>query len=146
MYDFAAEIPALIGAAMPPVFMLAGLGGFLNVISTRLIRSVDRWRMLDEWIHGLDGDPPAVALRELHFTERRIALANIATSLCVASGLSICVVVVMIFINPVFRIDLARWAGLFFIAGIVLLAAGLIAFLLEVRAAIRAPRTRLTPK
>jgi len=45
------EISQVIQLAVAPVFLLAGIAGFLTVLSHRLSRVVDRTRNVDRSIH-----------------------------------------------------------------------------------------------
>jgi len=132
-------VPNLIASAMAPVFLLAGIGGFLNVIATRLARAVDRWRALSM----IKDDDDLLAERD--GLRRRIVVANLATSLCVGSGLSVCVVIILIYLNPLTESDFGQAAGWAFVIALVLLAGGLIAFLAEIRLALKTPLGRLPP-
>ena len=129
-------IPQMIASAMAPVFLLAGIGSLLNVIATRLARAVDRWRLLGHH----EGEPEFEAEREALFG--RIAYANWATTLCVGSALCVCAVVVLVFLNPLTQIDVGKAAGWVFIVAMLLLAGGLLAFLAEIRLALRTPLGR----
>ena len=124
-------IPNMIASAMAPVFLLAGIGGFLNVLAARLARAVDRWRALS----SVEEDANLLAERD--GLGKRIVVANLAISLCVASGLAVCVVIVLIYLNPLTETDFGRVAGWAFVIAIVLLAGGLTAFLAEIRLALK---------
>lgn len=136
-----ALMPAMIAHAMAPVFLIAGIAGFLNVISTRLGRAVDRLRAIDAHTRSHPGDDSDILAEERIALRLRIARAYVATGACVASALCICVVVILIFLNPLTRTDLSTEAGWCFVVAMVLLGIGLIAFISEMRIAVRAPRT-----
>ena len=44
----ASDISTVIQLAVAPVFLLAGIAGTLNVLSTRMSRIIDRGRVLNE--------------------------------------------------------------------------------------------------
>ena len=46
------EISQVITLAVAPVFLLAGIAGFLTVLSHRLSRVVDRTRQVNRYIRG----------------------------------------------------------------------------------------------
>ena len=48
------DIAHVIQIAIAPVFLLAGIGAFLNVMTNRLGRVVDRWRSLEAELSGCD--------------------------------------------------------------------------------------------
>ncbi|TVV69978.1 DUF2721 domain-containing protein, partial [Sphingomonas solaris] len=128
-----------IQLAVAPVFMLAGIGSFLNVLTGRLNRVVDRARLLAEQQRSRVGDP-APRLVELRHLDRRIRLASIAIWLCTASALMICFVVAGLFIAGLARLGFARTMAVGFVLAMLLLVAGLLVFLVEVRVAYRAIR------
>ncbi len=135
-------IASTINAAITPVFLLAGIGGILNVIAMRFSRAVDRTRLL-ETLHpdsrGADRDRHVAELRLLN---DRITHANRATTLCVASALAVCLVVILLFVSPLLRLDLGTAVALLFVLSMAMLAGGLYEFLAEIRVAISALRVR----
>ena len=44
----ASDVATVIGLAVAPVFLLAGIAGTLNVLSMRMSRIIDRGRVLNE--------------------------------------------------------------------------------------------------
>lgn len=133
------DIAHTIQIAVAPVFMLAGIGSFLNVLTGRLARVVDRSRYLAEQHRGNLGDRME-RLRELRQLDRRIRLASIAIWLCTASALMICFVVAGLFVADLGRLGFARTMAVGFVAAMVLLFSGLLVFLVEVRVAYYAIR------
>ncbi len=133
------DIAHTIQIAVAPVFMLAGIGSFLNVLTGRLGRVVDRSRYLAEQHRGNLGDRME-RVRELRQLDRRIRLASIAIWLCTASALMICFVVAGLFVADLGRLGFARTMAAGFVAAMVLLFAGLLVFLVEVRVAYYAIR------
>lgn len=133
------DIAHTIQIAVAPVFMLAGIGSFLNVLTGRLGRVVDRARYLAEQHRTSQGnrDERRVELRVL---DHRIRLASIAIWLCTASALMICFVVAGLFIADLARLGFARTMAVGFVLAMLLLVAGLMVFLVEVRVAYRAIR------
>ena len=82
------SLSQLIEFAVAPVFLLTGIAGFLNVMSSRLGRISDRVRVAERQIHTLS-DPHIVdrSKREIKVLWRRVKVINWAIGLCVASGL-----------------------------------------------------------
>ncbi len=135
-------IASTINAAITPVFLIAGIGGMLNVIAMRFSRAVDRVRTL-EALHGSKtGDAHVRYVAELRLLNRRIKHANRATTLCVASTLAVCLVVILLFTGALLRLDIGTAVALLFVLAMVLLAVGLWEFLAEIRVAISALRVR----
>ena len=138
----AATIAATIQTAVAPVFLLAGIAGILNVIATRLGRVVDRSRLVESLHAGSLGDEHARHVGELRILDRRIKLANRATSLCVSSALTVCVVIILLFVSQLARLQVGDAIALLFVISMLLLAAGLITFLAEIQVAVRTLRVR----
>lgn len=127
------SIASTIQVAVAPVFLLAGIAGFLNVLSARLGRIVDRARVLETQI----GQNKYAAIRgklesELRSLWRRVRLINWAIWLCATAALTVCFVIIAIFVGEYVHLDIALTVGLLFIWAMVLLATGLISFLAEI--------------
>ena len=133
------DIAHTIQLAVAPVFMLAGIGSFLNVLTGRLNRVVDRARYLAGEHRGERGDREKL-VDELRVLDYRIKLASIAIWLCTASAVMICFVVAGLFIADLARLGFARTMAVGFVAAMLLLVAGLLIFLVEVQFAYRAIR------
>lgn len=130
------DLAHTIQVAVAPVFLLAGIGGFLNVMAGRLARVVDRVRHIGG--DGVLDDPGREAqVAELRVLNRRIGLVNNAILLCTASAILICLVVAGLFVADLARLGFARTMAMGFILAMLLLIAGLGFFLVEVRVAAR---------
>ncbi|WP_426169207.1 DUF2721 domain-containing protein [Sandarakinorhabdus sp. DWP1-3-1] len=135
-------IAASIQLAVTPIFLLTGIGSFLNVLVHRLSRVVDRARKLESEIPGYPSPRRATAIAELVALDRRMALSNWAIALCTSSALLVCIVVAILFIGELVPM---RWTGsvaILFIAAMALVIIGLLMFLLEVRISLRSVRIR----
>ena len=143
--DETAAVSALahqIQLAVAPVFLLAGIGAILNVLAQRLARVVDRARFLEAELAGLDEGARAAGSTELRLLDRRMTVVNLAISCCTASALFVCVVVAILFVADLSQLPFVRPIALLFILAMLLLIAGLVLFLYEVRLAMRALRSR----
>ena len=121
----------VIQQALTPVFLLGGVGAFLNVLTGRLARVVDRFRALTE---------TALKDNERHKEELsllpvRARWINWAISLCIVCALFICGAIVTLFLGAVLGLNLSRIISLLFIAAILALTAGLLCFLREINLA-----------
>ncbi len=133
-------VASTIESAVAPVFLLAGIGGILNVVGSRLSRAVDRTRVVEDLGVSSTAFDHRRYDNELAMLERRIKHSNRATTLCVASALAVCLVVVLLFISQMLAFDLGNIIAFVFVIAMVLLAGGLIEFLTEIRVAIRGRR------
>jgi hypothetical protein len=132
-----ADIAHTIQLAVAPVFLLAGIGQFLNVLIGRLNRVVDRARLLAAEFTPVSHPKHALQVWELRLLDRRILLASIATYLCAASAVLVSLVVAGLFIAELAHLKFGNIMALGFILAMILLIAGLIFFLFEVQIAYR---------
>jgi len=136
------EVAQIIQLAVAPVFLLAGIGAFLNVCAGRLARIVDRARGLEPRILGSRGDEHDRLLAELRMLGQRMALVSRAIFLCVLAALLICAVVVLLFAASLTGAKLGTAVALLFIASMIAIAAGFAVFLIETRVGSRSVRIR----
>jgi len=133
-------IAHIIQLAVAPVFLLAGIGGILNVVASRLARVVDRVRRVEAEIESHDEDLRRIELSELAVLSRRITLCHWSVGLCTAAALLICLVVMVLFVADLVSMNFAVPVSLLFIAAMVSLTLGLLLFLTEVTIATRSVR------
>jgi MFS family permease len=139
--DLSHDVSAIahqIQLAIAPVFLLAGIGAILNVLTHRLARTVDRSRVLAAEFADLTEERRPLADAELDLLDRRILASNRAITCCTASALFVCLVVAVLFIAAPEEVVFARTIAGFFIGAMGLLIAGLSFFLHEIRLAMRA--------
>ena len=136
------DIARTIQLAVAPVFLLAGIGGFMNVIAGRLNRVVDRARVLERLHPDSSGEEHERHVWELRLLDRRISLASNAMFLCVASAVTVCVVVTLLFVAELASLKYAASVSVLFVLAMALLAMGLALFLVETRVAVRGIRIR----
>ena len=129
-------LASVIQLAIGPVFLLAGIAGFLNVMSGRLGRIIDRARQVESMLRALkDSDARKKANIELQVLWRRSDIINKAIGFCVASALFVCAVVVSVFIGDFWHFPIADFVVGLFVAALVFLIIALILFLKEVQLA-----------
>ena len=131
-----------IQLAVAPVFLLTGIASILNVLTNRLGRVIDRARKLEAELADFDPAKRDRAVRELAVLGRRMAAAHWAIGLCTLSALMVCVVVAVLFVGDVIPMRASAAVAPLFVFVMVLLIAGLLAFLLEVQIAMRSVRVR----
>ncbi len=118
----------VIQQALTPVFLLGGVGAFLNVMTGRLSRAVDRFRILSE----MDENQAELYVDEMSVLPFRVRLINWAISLCTVCALFICGAIVTLFLGAELGLNLSRVISLLFIAAILALTGGLLCFLREI--------------
>lgn len=136
------HVGSIIQSAVAPVFLLAGIGGFLNVCALRLARIVDRARRIEPRILESRGSERARMVEEIRVLDRRIGIVNWAIFSTVVSAVLICSVVVLLFSDPFIDAPLGATIAILFIASIVAIGTGFFIFLVETRIASRSVRIR----
>ena len=131
-----------IQVAIAPVFLLAGIGALLNVITGRLARVVDRSRALQELHPNSTGPEHDRHVWELRRIDRRVGFINRAITLATASAVAVCCVVALLFVAELLHLRIGRTVAVFFILAMVLLIASLLCFLIEVRLSVKVTRVR----
>ncbi len=136
------DIAHIIQLAVAPVFLLAGIGAMLNVLTARLARIIDRARALEQMLPQQDARDRDWSMRMLDTLDRRMRVIHIAITLCTASALFVCIVVSLLFVADLGDFGLGRTIALLFIAAMLLIVGGLVMFLVEIRLATRSVRVR----
>ena len=127
------EISQVIQLAVAPVFLLAGIAGFLTVLSHRLSRVVDRTRNVDRSIHVAQLSEHQELLRfEAKMLEQRMCIINWAIRLAVGSALTVCLVVMSLFIGDFTDFKLDALIAYLFIFAMLLIIISLSLLLVEV--------------
>ena len=120
-----------IQLAVAPVFLLSGVGALLAVLTSRLARVIDRSRALDTQL--ATASPDATAVRgQLQTLSRRAKLISRAIALCTVTALLVCAVIATLFLGAFARFDVSVPVALLFVAAMIALFVGLLAFLREI--------------
>lgn len=130
-----------IQLALTPVFLLSGVAVFLGVLNTRLVRVIDRTRVLE----SRDDRPDEEDSYEMSVLFRRRHWINRAITLCTLSALLVCFLVAVMFLGTFVEFDVTKIVALLFIASMLSLIGGLLSFLREVNLGVRYFR-RAAPK
>jgi hypothetical protein len=129
-------VAQIIQLAVAPVFLLSGIGAFLNVCTTRIARTVDRAREIEPLLLGSKGKDRRRLRGEMQMLDRRAWLVSWAIFLSVLSAVLICIVVVLLFAATLFEPDFGRAIAWLFIGSMIAIGIGFSIFLVE---------TKLTP-
>lgn len=127
------HVAQTIQLSVAPVFLLAGIGGFLNVCAGRLARVIDRARAIENIIDNARGEEHDRLLHEIRTLDRRINIVNNCISLTVSSACLICLVVIMLFGNQLFSNRLETPIALTFVAAMVAIGVAFALFIVETR-------------
>jgi hypothetical protein len=117
-----------IQQSVAPVFLLTGVGSILSVLSGRLGRVIDRFRLLEL----LEEKKRIEHREEINNLLRRSSLIHWAITLCTSSALLICLVIAVLFIGAELNKDPSTTISLLFVTSMMALVAGLLCFLREI--------------
>lgn len=133
-------VASIIQLAIAPVFLLAGIGGILNVVAQRLARVVDRARKLEADLDEIAGEIPPAYAAELKILDRRMSMCHGSIGLCTAGALLVCIVIMVLFVADLVTLEFGVPVSLLFIGAMLSVSLGLVLFLAEVTIATRSVR------
>ncbi|WP_206732388.1 DUF2721 domain-containing protein [Janthinobacterium sp. 17J80-10] len=138
------DVTHVIQLAVAPVFLLTAVGTIIGVLTNRLVRIVDRIRVLERKPETpVTDDEAAFKQLELGLLGRRLRMIYIALTSEVICGLIVGVMIASAFIDAFLAIKLsAVIAGLFILAMLAFIC-GLTAFLREIFLAVQSTRASL---
>ena len=136
------HLAQIIQLAVAPVFLLAGLGAFLNVCAGRLARIIDRARQLEPRVRASRGEEYDRLLGEVRVLDRRIAVVNNAIFTTVLAAVLISLVVILLFVAFLTGYRVGTAIALLFIAAMICTGAGFAIFLHETRLGTKTIRVR----
>ncbi|WNV03091.1 DUF2721 domain-containing protein [Candidatus Methylospira mobilis] len=126
------DISKLIQISVAPVFLLAGIGAIISILSVRISRIIDVARQLDHRLDGLDGVFHNHVVEELKILSYRSKIAGCSIALCVISELLICILIALHFIAGLLEYNVSLAVAVLFVISMLFLVAGLILFLHEI--------------
>jgi MFS family permease len=132
--DLAAVI-SVLQTALTPAFLLVAVGSLLNVLTGRLSRIVDRSRDLQRQYADTKGAAHERVVRELRIIEKRMRVVGSSILFAVLSAISVCVMIVALFVLGLTNTHAAWVAVALFMLALALLSACLFQFVREVRLA-----------
>lgn len=135
-------VAEIVRLALAPVFLLSGIGAFVNVLAARLSRIVDRSRQVEPRLLASRGAEHDRWIAEIRILDRRMLLINWATALSVTSAVLTCLVVVLLFAANLKGTRLGTEIAWLFMASMLTIGAGFAVFLIETTIAARAVRIR----
>jgi hypothetical protein len=128
------DVARAIQLALAPVFLLTGIAGLLNVMSTRLSRIIDRGRALTENRVASPQELESLGM-QVRLLERRRHFTSIAITACTIAALLLCLVVATLFVEGMLGVPLGALIGALFMGSTFALVVGLAYFLREVHLA-----------
>jgi hypothetical protein len=127
------HVAQTIQLSVAPVFLLAGIGGFLNVCAGRLARVIDRARVVEDRIASARGAHHDRLVDEIRTLDQRMRIVNNCISLTVLSACLICLVVIMLFANQLFDNNLETPIALMFVGAMLSIGIAFALFIIETR-------------
>ena len=140
------SIAQTIQLALTPIFILVAIGNFMNVLTGRLSRIVDRSRLLQGQHVETEGAEHDRLVDELRKLDIRIHLINRAVLFLVLAAITIGITVGLLFIERLTQAGLDVVIASAFFGALMLLMLALVTFLRETRIAtalLRIPETYL---
>ena len=133
------DVSHIIQLAIAPVFLLAGVGTNLTVLTNRLARIIDRTRVIENLLQtgsrdsrDSRNDHHEEHLRELDELYDRTHLINRAITLSTSCALLICLVIASLFLGDATGLGLDKLIALLFVSSILSLVGSFIYFLREI--------------
>jgi hypothetical protein len=99
------DVAHVIQVAVAPVFLPSGIGTMLGVFIARLVRIVDRSRVLDDRLEVIADNRAPRSLAELMTLSLRSRLIERAIVLASAAGFFVCLVIVTLFVDFLFGFE-----------------------------------------
>lgn len=135
----------LIQLSVAPVFLIAGVGAILGVLSQRLARIIDRLERLNHKINQVAGEESqhrrAIEVKaegskslklQRHYLQIRAKNMNIAILLCILTGLLVASVIMILFLSSFLAFDGGLLIASLFILGMGSFMASLGLFIREI--------------
>ncbi len=122
------SVAHVIQLAVAPVFLLTGIGAILSVLSTRLARVIDRYRVL-----SVGDEMERIAHKpEMRNLLNRSKWIHWSITLCTVCALLVCIVIAALFIGAETGKDPSLLIAVLFTLAMLALIAGLVCFLREI--------------
>jgi hypothetical protein len=135
-------VAEIVRLAVAPVFLLSGIGAFLNVCASRLSRIVDRSREIEPKLLSSRDAEHDRWIGELKVLDRRMNLVSWAIFLSVLSAVLTCILVALLFAASLSKMHFGTAIALLFIASMLSIGGGFAVFLAETWVGSRAVRVR----
>jgi hypothetical protein len=138
----ATQVAHIIQLSVAPIFLLAGVGAFLNVCAGRLARIIDRARAIEPLILQSRGEEHDRWLGEIRVLDKRMGLVSQAIFFSVLAAVLTCAVVIVLFAAALTNAQSGTTVALLFIASMIAVSIGFAIFLFETRLGSRSVRIR----
>ncbi|MXO84581.1 DUF2721 domain-containing protein [Altererythrobacter aurantiacus] len=133
------QVQQIVQLSLAPVFMLAAIGAFLNVMNARLFWLIEKIERIER---AIDRGAGKLRRLELPALRQRRSYAQWAINLSTGAALVICLVVAFLFVSAYIQPRIGTLVAGAWIVAVVLLSGALLVFLLETRLATNSARER----
>lgn len=124
-------VSQLIQLSVAPVFLIAGVAGFINVFTGRLSRIVDRVDKVEK--QKKDKDISCEYYEKRHISlSKRMENINLAIFFGTFTGLLISLVILTMFFSFMYKVDASIIISIEFVLGMISLIIAFIVFLKEI--------------
>lgn len=138
------DVAHVIQLAVAPVFLLTAVGTIIGVLTNRLVRIVDRIRILEKKSdQPVAEEEAAFKQLELGLLGRRLRMIYIALSCEVSCGLIVGVMIASAFIDAFLAMNLSAVIASLFVLAMLAFICGLTAFLREIFLAVQSTRASM---
>ena len=137
------SITEIMQTAVTPVFLLAGIGALLNVMTGRLGRIIDRLRYLQSYLSRVNAHDQEIILLNRKRLIFRTRFINTSIFFCAVSGLIVCIVIGSLFVGGIYQILLDSFISFAFILCMICLILSLIFLIFEILYATRTSRKNI---
>jgi hypothetical protein len=127
-----AAVSHVIQLSLAPVFLVMGIAGMLNVMTSRLARVVDRARDFESKLAHTAPEDLDSSHAWLATLSRRAKLINRAITFCTITALLVCAVVATLFLGAFLEFDASLTVAILFVAAMASFFTGLVYFLREI--------------
>jgi hypothetical protein len=121
-----------IQLAIAPVFLLTAIAMFLNVLTNRLGRVIDRSRALEARLDPPPASGAAALHTEIMTLSKRARLIDFAITLATTTSLFVCTVIAILFLGVFLNIDISITIMVLFIIAMLSLVLTLLCLLREI--------------
>ena len=121
-----------IQLAIAPVFLLSAIAMFLNVLTNRLGRIIDRSRALEAGLAPPSASGAAALHAEIVTLSKRARLIDYAITLATTTSLFVCAVIAILFLGTFLNIDIDITVMVLFIVAMLSLVLALLCLLREI--------------
>ncbi|PID47906.1 MAG: hypothetical protein CR967_02575 [Proteobacteria bacterium] len=125
------SVSEMIQLSITPVFMIAGVSGFLAVFTGRLARIVDRLEKIDEYLQK-NKKCDKLIMKQKDTLVKRIKNINLSILLMTSTGLFVAFVMISMFLSISFNFSDFTFITLLFMSSIICLILSLLMFAREI--------------